>query len=59
VDATEFQQLTEEPVETVSCLGCSHVYPRPSGTTEPGCPVCGYLGWLASSVPVLRTPLSV
>ena len=43
-------------IESVRCLECSGVYAKPSGggTVEqnPGCPTCGYVGWLAASVPV-------
>lgn len=42
-------------LETVRCLECSEVYAKPiSGDTvtrNPGCPTCGYLGWLPVSVP--------
>ena len=41
--------------ETVRCLDCGTVYSRPAdgGTVSrnPGCPECGYLGWLSSSIP--------
>jgi predicted nucleic acid-binding Zn-ribbon protein len=37
-------------VETVRCLGCGKVYGKPSGRgtlrANPGCPDCGYVGWL-------------
>jgi predicted nucleic acid-binding Zn-ribbon protein len=37
----------------VRCLGCGAVYPKPvrGGTVaaNPGCPQCGYVGWLTSS----------
>jgi predicted nucleic acid-binding Zn-ribbon protein len=37
-------------VEIVRCLGCGKVYAKPTGrstlSTNPGCPDCGYLGWL-------------
>jgi len=42
--------------ENVRCLECETVYARPSrgGTSRlnPGCPECGYVGWLAVDVPV-------
>jgi phage FluMu protein Com len=38
-------------VVTVRCLGCGKAYAKPSagGTvkTNPGCPKCGYVGWVA------------
>jgi predicted nucleic acid-binding Zn-ribbon protein len=41
------------PVEAVRCLDCGKDYAKPSGrgtlTTNPGCPECGYLGWVPSS----------
>jgi hypothetical protein len=41
--------------EAVRCLDCGTVYARPveGGTVSknPGCPECGYLGWLSSSIP--------
>ena len=42
-----------EVFESVRCLDCSAVYAKPvSGGTaaaNPGCPECGYLGWLGLS----------
>jgi hypothetical protein len=42
-------------LESVRCLECGEVYSKPSagGTTQknPGCPVCGYVGWIPVSVP--------
>jgi len=39
-------------VESVSCLECGVVYAKPQagGTVRenPGCPDCGYVGWMAS-----------
>ena len=36
--------------ELVACLGCAEVYAKPcDGSTverNPGCPQCGYMGWL-------------
>jgi hypothetical protein len=43
-------------VESVRCLECGAVYAKPAGggtvRANPGCPECGYVGWLAVSVPV-------
>jgi predicted nucleic acid-binding Zn-ribbon protein len=40
-------------LESVRCLGCGAVYSKPNGgdtvAANPGCPHCGYLGWLATS----------
>jgi hypothetical protein len=42
-------------LESVRCLECSEVYSKPvaGGTTQknPGCPVCGYIGWIPITVP--------
>jgi hypothetical protein len=42
-------------VESVSCLECGVVYAKPhaGGTVRenPGCPDCGYVGWMATSPP--------
>ena len=47
----EGPQLTV--VESVRCLECDAVYakPRAGGTVRenPGCPECGYVGWIATS----------
>ena len=40
-------------LESVRCLDCDSIYAKPSagGTavTNPGCPECGYLGWIPLS----------
>jgi hypothetical protein len=42
--------------ESVRCLECGEVYAKPlaGGTVEknPGCPLCGYVGW----IPLTRPP---
>jgi hypothetical protein len=42
-------------LESVVCLECGETYSKPAlgGTTmkNPGCPVCGYVGWIPISVP--------
>jgi predicted nucleic acid-binding Zn-ribbon protein len=46
----EGPQLTV--VESVSCLDCGAVYAKPLGggtvRENPGCPDCGYVGWMAT-----------
>ena len=46
--------------ENVRCLDCGAVYAKPTrgGTARvnPGCPDCGYVGWLAVNVPVRSAP---
>ena len=43
-------------LESVRCLECGEVYAKPSagGTVQknPGCPACGYVGWIPVSVPL-------
>lgn len=42
----------------VRCLDCGNVYVKPErgGTVEenPGCPDCGYLGWIPATVEFTR-----
>ena len=42
--------------ESVRCLECATVYAKPSrgGTARlnPGCPECGYIGWLSVDLPL-------
>lgn len=46
--------------ETVRCLECGEVYSKPveGGTVQknPGCPTCGYVGWIPLSLPDERRP---
>ena len=43
-------------LENVRCLECGAVYTKPAGggTVEenPGCPDCGYVGWVAITAPL-------
>jgi len=47
-------ETTVTLVESVTCLECGCVYAKPTagGTVEqnPGCPECGYVGWLPATV---------
>ncbi len=42
--------------ESVRCLECGTIYAKPSrgGTARlnPGCPECGYVGWLSVDLPL-------
>jgi predicted nucleic acid-binding Zn-ribbon protein len=42
-------------LESVCCLECGEIYSKPAagGTVEqnPGCPECGYVGWIPLSLP--------
>ena len=48
---------------SVRCLECGDVYAKPTvgGTSEmnPGCPVCGYVGWIPVSQPKAPRRFSV
>jgi hypothetical protein len=43
-------------IERVRCLGCGVVYVKPTGcgtvSANPGCPDCGYVGWVLEREPV-------
>jgi hypothetical protein len=43
-------------LESVRCLECGSVYAKPSGggtvQENPGCPDCGYVGWVGARVAV-------
>jgi hypothetical protein len=43
-------------LESVRCLECGAIYSKPAGggTVEqnPGCPECGYVGWLSLGIGV-------
>jgi hypothetical protein len=42
-------------LESVRCLECGSIYAKPSdgGTVHenPGCPECGYVGWVVADTP--------
>ena len=42
-------------LQSVCCLECGEIYSKPSagGTAEqnPGCPECGYVGWIPLRLP--------
>ena len=43
-------------LERVRCLECGATYVKPAagGTAHenPGCPKCGYLGWISTRIPL-------
>jgi hypothetical protein len=43
-------------IETVRCLECGILYSKPAGGgtvgANPGCPLCGYVGWVPATLPV-------
>jgi len=48
-------------LESVRCLECGAVYSKPSdgGTVleNPGCPECGYVGWVIAGATAAEEPL--
>ena len=55
VDANSSEKPSLSVYENVRCLECGGVYTKPAqgGTAKanPGCPDCGYVGWVALNVP--------
>jgi hypothetical protein len=50
-------------IARVRCLGCGVTYVKPSGggtvSANPGCPECGYVGWVDENSPVKRDALQI
>jgi hypothetical protein len=50
-------------IQRVRCLGCGIVYVKPTGGgtvfANPGCPECGYVGWVKEGSPVRRDALQL
>jgi predicted nucleic acid-binding Zn-ribbon protein len=48
-------------LERVRCLECGAVYSKPAGggtvRENPGCPECGYVGWIIARTPAEEEPL--
>ena len=42
-------------LDSVCCLECGQIYSKPAGggtvNENPGCPDCGYVGWIPVSLP--------
>jgi hypothetical protein len=55
MEAASHRERALEVLETVRCLDCGEVYSKPGagGTVQknPGCPACGYVGWIPVSLP--------
>jgi hypothetical protein len=55
MEAIAGELVTLSVLESVRCLECGEVYSKPSagGTVvkNPGCPSCGYVGWIPVSLP--------
>jgi len=49
-------------LESVRCLDCGAVYAKPSGggtvRQNPGCPECGYVGWIDVGARINEASLS-
>jgi hypothetical protein len=47
-------------LESVRCLECAAVYSKPAGggtaRQNPGCPDCGYVGWIGLAEPFTERP---
>jgi hypothetical protein len=45
-------------LDRVRCLECGTIYAKPAGggtvQENPGCPKCGYLGWITETLPASR-----
>jgi hypothetical protein len=58
--ATGQRERELELLESVRCLGCGAVYAKPGGrgtaVASPGCPECGYVGWVTSDVALDEEP---
>ena len=52
-DKHEAEQFPLAKIESVRCLSCGAMYSKHAagGTVEanPGCPACGYVGWVRAS----------
>jgi hypothetical protein len=50
-------------LERVRCLSCGNAYVKPATggmvTANPGCPSCGYVGWVPDAVPVSQGELQL
>ena len=50
-------------IERVRCLGCGVIYAKPTGggtvSANPGCPECGYVGWVLETLPFTRDALQL
>jgi len=56
MEAAAHRRLPLSVFESVCCLECGDIYSKPvgGGTVEmnPGCPTCGYVGWIPLSPPL-------
>jgi hypothetical protein len=44
--------ISAKETEMVRCLHCGTVYSQPAGGHDaPGCPECGYVGWIVENPP--------
>ncbi len=56
-NSPDLDQTVRDP-QSVRCLDCRTLYTKPAdgGTLQrnPGCPACGYLGWVTEPEPARR-----
>jgi ribosomal protein S27AE len=59
MDATYDDNVVQ--LDRVRCLECGATYVKPGGggtvSQNPGCPKCGYLGWIRASIPTSAAAL--
>ena len=59
MDAARACSRLLQALESVCCLECGEIYSKPvaGGTVQknPGCPECGYVGWIPLSLPAEPT----
>lgn len=50
-------QMRPTALQSVCCLECERTYSKPAGGgtmwANPGCPDCGYVGWMPAPAPSL------
>jgi predicted nucleic acid-binding Zn-ribbon protein len=50
-------------IQRVRCLSCGVIYAKPTGggtvSANPGCPECGYVGWVLETMPFTRDALQL
>lgn len=63
MDASGDEARPLSRINRVRCLGCGIVYVKPTGggtvSANPGCPECGYVGWVLETSPVKRDALQI
>ncbi len=56
MEGSSDEDVSLSVLQSVRCLECGGMYAKPTrgGTAQlnPGCPECGYVGWVSANVPV-------